>query len=127
MWEGYRCEWRGCVGQLVQLCRSERAGSAHVSRHGRFVDAALAKLDANFEAIYAPIGRPSIPPEQLLRLLLLQAFALTHGAAGLQSLIPLVLQIHVMRELSITPHCTECIRYGDRPLSFGDRRPHHTP
>jgi transposase len=38
------------------------------------VDAALARLDADFAAIYAPIGRPSIPPEQLLRGLLLQAF-----------------------------------------------------
>src|SRR5512132_2826564 len=38
------------------------------------VDAALARLDGDFEAIYAPIGRPSIPPEQLLRALLLQAF-----------------------------------------------------
>ena len=38
------------------------------------VDAALAQLDADFAAIYAPIGRPSIPPEQLLRALLLQAF-----------------------------------------------------
>ena len=38
------------------------------------VDEALARLDADFDAIYAPIGRPSIPPEQLLRALLLQAF-----------------------------------------------------
>src|SRR5512138_3716021 len=38
------------------------------------VDAALARLNEDFEAIYAPIGRPSIPPEQLLRGLLLQAF-----------------------------------------------------
>src|SRR5512132_2364122 len=38
------------------------------------VDAALARLDADFAALYAPIGRPSIPPEQLLRGLLLQAF-----------------------------------------------------
>src|SRR5512133_373543 len=38
------------------------------------VDAALARLDADFAAIHAPIGRPSIPPEQLLRGLLLQAF-----------------------------------------------------
>ena len=38
------------------------------------VDAALARLDGDFEAIYAPIGRPSIAPEQLLRALLLQAF-----------------------------------------------------
>src|SRR5512147_608278 len=38
------------------------------------VAAALANMDADCEAIYAPIGRPSIPPEQLLRALLLQAF-----------------------------------------------------
>ena len=38
------------------------------------VDEALAALSADFDAIYAPIGRPSIPPEQLLRALLLQAF-----------------------------------------------------
>ena len=30
--------------------------------------------DGDFDALYAPIGRPSIPPEQLLRALLLQAF-----------------------------------------------------
>ena len=27
-----------------------------------------------FSALYAPIGRPSIPPEKLLRAMLLQAF-----------------------------------------------------
>ena len=31
-------------------------------------------LSADFDAMYSPIGRPSIPPEQLLRALLLQAF-----------------------------------------------------
>ena len=38
------------------------------------VNAALAELDAEFTAMYAPIGRPSIPPEKLLRSSLLQAF-----------------------------------------------------
>ena len=38
------------------------------------VDAALADLSAEFARLYAPIGRPSIPPEKLLRALLLQAF-----------------------------------------------------
>jgi transposase len=38
------------------------------------VDAALAGLSAEFAKLYAPIGRPSIPPEKLLRALLLQAF-----------------------------------------------------
>src|ERR1700733_2549407 len=38
------------------------------------VNAALERLSAGFDQIYSPIGRPSIPPEQLLRALLLQAF-----------------------------------------------------
>ena len=35
---------------------------------------ALSDLSADFEAMYAPLGRPSIPPEKLLRASLLQAF-----------------------------------------------------
>ena len=38
----------------------------------RIVDAALAHLTGEFEALYTDFGRPSIPPEQLLRALLLQ-------------------------------------------------------
>jgi transposase len=38
------------------------------------VNEALAALAREFAALYAPIGRPSIPPEQLLRAMLLQAF-----------------------------------------------------
>ena len=38
----------------------------------RLVDEALAELSPQFTALYAPMGRPSIPPEQLLRALLLQ-------------------------------------------------------
>ena len=38
------------------------------------VDTALGELSADFAELYAPIGRPSIPPEKLLRALLLQAF-----------------------------------------------------
>jgi transposase len=38
------------------------------------VDEALGVLSAEFEAMYAPVGRPSVPPEKLLRALLLQAF-----------------------------------------------------
>jgi transposase len=34
----------------------------------------VAELNAAFEAMYSPIGRPSIPPEKLLRASLLQAF-----------------------------------------------------
>lgn len=38
----------------------------------RFVDPILAEMSPRFDAIYAKTGRPSIPPEQLLRALLLQ-------------------------------------------------------
>src|SRR6516162_1675698 len=38
------------------------------------VNTALADLNAEFEALYAPIGRPRSPPEKLLRSSLLQAF-----------------------------------------------------
>src|ERR671929_524864 len=38
------------------------------------VNAALARLSAEFERLYAPTGRTSIAPEKLLRALLLQAF-----------------------------------------------------
>jgi transposase len=38
------------------------------------VNEALSALERDFAALYSPIGRPSIPPEKLLRALLLQAF-----------------------------------------------------
>src|ERR1700716_2429146 len=38
------------------------------------VNEALSVLTARFEALSPPFGRPSIPPEQLLRAMLLQAF-----------------------------------------------------
>ena len=38
----------------------------------RMTDAALAQLSPRFDRLYSTIGRPSIPPEQLLRALLLQ-------------------------------------------------------
>lgn len=40
------------------------------------VNDALAALSGEFQEIYSDIGRPSIPPEKLLRTLLLQVF---HG------------------------------------------------
>jgi transposase len=38
----------------------------------RMTDAALGRLSARFDRLYSTTGRPSIPPEQLLRALLLQ-------------------------------------------------------
>ncbi len=41
---------------------------------GQRPDAALAALSGEFAALYSGMGRPSIPPEKLLRAMLLQAF-----------------------------------------------------
>lgn len=38
------------------------------------VGEALSTLEREFGALHSPIGRPSIPPEKLLRAILLQAF-----------------------------------------------------
>jgi transposase len=38
------------------------------------VNEALSALEREFAGLYSPIGRPSIPPEKLLRMMLLQAF-----------------------------------------------------
>src|ERR1700759_727789 len=61
---------------LFSFVRPEsRIPSDHPLRLIRGVaDEALKALDAQFAALYAENGRPSIPPEQLLRALLLQAF-----------------------------------------------------
>lgn len=63
-------------GRTVQLCGPGGAGAAgHPLRHVRgIVNEALAALQRDFAALYSLIGRPSIPPEKLLRAMLLQAF-----------------------------------------------------
>ena len=40
----------------------------------KLVDAVLAGMSKDFEGLYSKVGRPSIPPERLLRALLLQVF-----------------------------------------------------
>ena len=40
----------------------------------KIVNEALSTLERELAALYSPIGRPSIPPEKLLRAMLLQAF-----------------------------------------------------
>src|SRR5258708_27629219 len=53
----------------------ERIPADHPLRAIRaLVDEALKALNKRFEALYSPLGRPSIPPEMLLRATLLQAF-----------------------------------------------------
>src|SRR5215203_6504135 len=56
------------------LSPEQRVPADHPLRVIRqMTDEALRQLSPQFEAIYATTGRPSVPPEQLLRALLLQA------------------------------------------------------
>jgi transposase len=53
----------------------KRVRAAHPLRVIReIVNATLKAMSAEFDALYSPVGRESIPPERLLRALLLQAF-----------------------------------------------------
>jgi len=62
-------------GLFSYVSCGERVPAGHPLRPIRaIVDEALEVLSPDFAGLYAPTGRPSIPPEKLLRTLLLQAF-----------------------------------------------------
>lgn len=86
---------QGAMFSYVDL--NGRVPAAHPLRPlKQVVDAILISMSAEFDARYAVLGRPSIPPERLLRALLLQV-AVHHPqrtaagrAAGLQPAVSLV-------------------------------------
>jgi transposase len=62
------------VGLLTLTSPGKRVPATHPIREiKRLADEALRKLDSVFEAMYSSIGRPSIPPERLLKAQLLIA------------------------------------------------------
>jgi transposase len=66
-------ERSGSLFSYVDL--EARVGKDHPLRTiRRIVNEALAGLSGDFSGLYARMGRPSIPPEELLRAMLLQAF-----------------------------------------------------
>ena len=66
-------ERSGALFSYVDL--EARVPAGHPLRAIRaIVNEALVEVSPTFARLYAPLGRPSIPPEQLLRALLLQAF-----------------------------------------------------
>lgn len=66
-------ERSGSLFSYVDL--EARVGPNHPLRAMRLmVNEALLALEGEFSALYSPIGRPSIPPEKMLRAMLLQAF-----------------------------------------------------
>jgi transposase len=73
--EGMRGEDRDTGSMFSYVSPERRVPKDHPLRPIReMVDGALKELSPRFEAIYSQVGRPSIPPEKLLRALLLQIF-----------------------------------------------------
>lgn len=70
-----RGEDRKADGMFSYMRLEDRVPPDHPLRPVRvLVDATLTELSPEFEKLYATVGRPSVPPERLLRALLLQAF-----------------------------------------------------
>ena len=70
-----RGEDRNTAAMFSYVSPERRVPQDHPLRPIRaMVDAVLDDLSPRFTAMYARVGRPSIPPEQLLRALLLQIF-----------------------------------------------------
>jgi transposase len=62
-------------GMFSYVSLEERVPTDHPLRPIRnLVDQVLAEMSAELDGLYASVGRPSIPPERLLRALLLQVF-----------------------------------------------------
>ena len=85
------------VGVFSYISPEARVPHDHPLRAIRqMVDGALMELSPEFDRLYARTGRPSVPPEKLLRALLLQVLYTVRnerqpdGAVGLQPAVPLV-------------------------------------
>jgi transposase len=62
-------------GMFSYVSLEERVPEKHPLRGVRLVaDRVLKEMSVSFEALYSKVGRPSIPPERLMRALLLQVF-----------------------------------------------------
>ena len=62
-------------GMFSYVALEDRIPADHPLRGVRkLVDAVLSEMSKDFEGLYSKVGRPSIPPERLLRALLLQVF-----------------------------------------------------
>ena len=79
------------------LSPEQRVPADHPLRAVRaLTDEALQTMSRRFASLYATTGRPSIPPEQWLRALLLQVLytgaerAAAHGRAQRQPAVPVV-------------------------------------
>ena len=92
------------------------------------VDDALSGLSGELEALYSHLGRPSIPPERLLRALLVQAFYSVRSERLLMEQLEYNLLYRWFVGLGSTTRCgtrppspptaTGCSRARSRPSSW---------
>jgi transposase len=62
------------LAMLTSLSTEDLIPKDHpIRRIRKVVDEVLVELDSDFEAMYSRIGRPSVPPEQLLKATILMA------------------------------------------------------
>src|SRR6267142_3592093 len=61
-------------GVFSYVALEDRIPADHALRGVRKLVDVLAEMSKDFEGLYSKVGRPSIPPERLLRALLLQVF-----------------------------------------------------
>jgi transposase len=86
-------ERSGSLFSYVDL--EARVPKGHLLRAIReIVNGALVELSADFAALYAPLGRPSIPPEKLLRASLLQEFYTIRSERRLMERLQFDLLLH---------------------------------
>src|SRR5262245_50117952 len=83
------------AGMFSYVSPERRIPADHPLRPVReMTDEVLRQLSPRFARLYPKTGRPSVAPEKLLRALLLQVLysvrAAAHGAARVQSPLPLV-------------------------------------
>src|SRR6059058_3750270 len=75
-----RGEDRQQAGMWSYISPEQRVPADHPLRSIRaMVDTILVELSPEFAKLYSPVGRPSIPPEKLLRALLLQVLYSTRS------------------------------------------------
>jgi transposase len=113
----------GSGGLFSYVRLEERIPKDHPLRAVRaLADVALARLDARFAALYSPMGRPSIPPEMLLRATLLQAFYSVRSERQLMEQIDYNLLFRWFVGLSMDAsvwHATVFTHNRDRVLEAG--------
>lgn len=72
------------LAMLSSLSTEDLIPADHpIRRIRRVVDEVLGELDGEFDAMYSRIGRPSVPPEQLLKATVLMALYSVTQRAGL--------------------------------------------